>query len=217
MMELWQIPDLIAQFLRTRGHSTARHLRAAIDSEEEHIPLNINLEDNFCGLSTLSGNLIAVLNAKTSCAFAKVQDIGPVRYLCFVQRSQLQAGLEELQKSPDKVRFSVDITIVGPKTLGDEVARELRNGRLYLQQPYIIPESLEYRNPQSLDMQYHSGDLMSTKEGSATGLDLTTLGRGVEQIKTPMDILLATIDSLPKNSGLTQVSVDTRVVTTLLA
>ncbi|KAK4159590.1 SNF2 family N-terminal domain-containing protein [Cladorrhinum sp. PSN259] len=211
------LPDVVAQFVRTRGHGIGRHVRGALGGDEEHIPLNLSLEEMSWTLSTISGHLIAVLNSKSSSTLANLHDIGPVRYLCFVQRLQLQNGMEELQKSPDKVRLTVDITILGPQSLSDEVATTLRDGRLYLQDPYTVPEPYEYRNPQYFDIQHSNFDLLAIAASSGDGLDMTALGRGIDQTMSPMEILLAMIDSIPQNAGLRQAKADTRVTTELLA
>ncbi|KAK3988673.1 SNF2 family N-terminal domain-containing protein [Cladorrhinum sp. PSN332] len=220
--EIWvcfgMLPDLIAQFVRTRSsHGIGRHIRSALEGEDEHIPLNLSLNETFCGVSTLSGHLIAVLNSKSSSTLVKLHDIGSVKYLCYVQRGQLQNGMEDLQKGPDKVRVSVDITILGPESLGEDIAKTLRDGRLYLQEPYMVPEPYEYRNPQYLDVQFDSLGMLASAAGSTESAEISALTRSIDQTMTPMDILLAMIDSIPQNAGLAQAKADTRVITELLA
>ncbi|KAK4220844.1 SNF2 family N-terminal domain-containing protein [Podospora fimiseda] len=209
------IPDLIAQFIRTRGNVMGRNIRAALEGDEEHIPLN--LDETCCGLSTLSGQLIAVLNSKTSSTLAELDVLGPVQYLCFIQRERLQNAFEELQKSPDKVRISVDITILGPVPLDESVAKVLCRGGLYLQEPYTVPEPYEYRNPQYLDVRLDSLEMLATAAGSAETAEGVGLTKSLNETMTPMDLLLAMIDSLPQNAGLTQAEADARVTTELLA
>ncbi|KAK0716577.1 SNF2 family N-terminal domain-containing protein [Apiosordaria backusii] len=208
--------DLKAQFYRTRGPGLVRHITDALaEHQEEWVPLDLSLEETFCGISTLAKHLIAVLNKKTSTALAKLHEVADVRYLAYAHRTQLQDGLETLQTSTGNVQFGLDIVVIGPQSESDEIARCLSKDSLYLQEPYFMLEPYPYQNPQYLDIEPYEQEPISCEEQC---MDSTTdRGRDVDTAEpSHLELILAAIDNLPENLRLDQAEIDSRIQTGLL-
>ncbi|KAK0654180.1 SNF2 family N-terminal domain-containing protein [Cercophora samala] len=208
--------DLKAQFYRTRGPALVRHITDALgESQEEWIPLNLSLEETYCGLSTLSHHLIAVLNKKSSAGLANLLQVADgVRYLSYAQQAQLQGGLEKLQSTTGNVQFDLNIMVVGPQSESDEVARSLSEHSLYLQEPYFMLEQYPYHNPQYLDIKHHEEQDPPSKERC---MDHESQDRNTDTSEpSHLELILAAIDNLPENVKLGEARVDSRIQTPLL-
>ncbi|KAK0732943.1 SNF2 family N-terminal domain-containing protein [Lasiosphaeria miniovina] len=144
--------DIPAKFYRSRGHNVAHEIREVLDCDDDPVPLSLACAESYCMINTELGQSIGVLNKKASDAFTELLALGPLTLHGSSKHSILQAGLVELEKGAPSPCFEMNITILGPAEISENVARVLSTHRLYLQHPDVISDFCRYANPQYLDM-----------------------------------------------------------------
>lgn len=135
--------------------------------------------------------------------------------------SDLQASVDSYLAGKTGTNFNIDITIVGSEQNFSNTGKKLSEHQLFLQKPYSHPRSIEYRNPQYLNIDdavdLEDDDLvnLSAQHFSSNASD-TALGEaeGADQEMELFDIL----DSSLTHEGLLQrVDVALSVRTVLLS
>jgi hypothetical protein len=149
---------------------------------------------------------IAILNTRASSALCKIDAIPSTRYTVFVSAIEWSQKFQDFKKIGKAAFLDVNIYIYGPNSRSLDTGKILSRAGLYLQRP-IIPQRVEYNNPQYLrlpflqDGQRSSGFLPSVSSSSTT--------------PTP-DPISSILNSLDQQNELELMQVDESIIATTL-
>ncbi|KAI0894696.1 SNF2 family N-terminal domain-containing protein [Annulohypoxylon nitens] len=163
-----------------------------------------------------SGKTIAMLNNKTYLALSKVlASINAIRF-SLVTNSAEQGNLP-LRGSIDK--SSVDCLVFGPRSVSNDLAKELSKCRMFLQHPVPLPSDYPYENPQYLNIagaSFSNGSILPAIRGFHEAGTDCNVSRSQQDNEQQTDTLLSVLDSIPQHNYLKEAEIDPRISTVLL-
>ncbi|KAK5654031.1 hypothetical protein OQA88_7709 [Cercophora sp. LCS_1] len=203
--------EIISQFYRSRSHNIVKVVQEILNSDHK-AHLGFLHGENYCIINTEAHQPIGVLNQKASEAFGALLALGSFHLQGSMNRSSLQRGLSELENGVRSPRFEIDVIVLGPVNLSEEVSRILSKYRLFLQHPDSSYEPHRYMNPQYLVVTSSSADkereVWATMAGSADD-------PVVEAPSTQPTNLLTLFDLFSDNRGLLRAREDACIKTSL--
>ncbi|KAK3684318.1 SNF2 family N-terminal domain-containing protein [Podospora appendiculata] len=164
---------------------------------------------------------IATMDKMTHLKLKAISHAYVLRFAGWVPRPEMQEKLTEAEAPADHkspaITCRMNVHIFGARSIADTLAKDLSNGRLFLQHPNPQPTGFDYENPQYLNL----GRL-----GLADGPSTTSIPvEDVRQLEAPdqqvtgdedeVEDLRAVMDNLPYCSNLREVGIDERIVSPL--
>ncbi|KAI1458191.1 SNF2 family N-terminal domain-containing protein [Annulohypoxylon moriforme] len=200
--------DISIQWISAASRQKSNHYRDVSDAKLVLSNESGDIVDTF-------GNTIATLNKKTYSALSSVAaSISPVRF-DLIQETIDQKGPST---SSSINRSYVGLLVLGPRSVGNDLAKELSRYHMFLQHPVTLPSNFSYENPQYLNIagaSFSNGSLLPAITGYdeiESNSDVPPLQEDEQQVDTISYVL----DHLPEHTYLKEAEIDPRISTTLL-
>lgn len=216
-----QLKNIAIQLTRVRREKPVR-LEDVGREAGRFAGLSIDLDEDRCDILAQGDTVVGTLNTRTHLALKSLSSAEGLRFLGVVRRAEFEEKLTSIAHpvngKPASLTYSMALLVVGLRSLGDIVARELSKKRLFLQHPKPMPQSLTYENPQYLTMVTSSlpnGALLPPISVEALDHEISVCGEK-QELDNGSDDVIALINNLPRQEYLSQADIDKRITTPLL-
>jgi hypothetical protein len=182
--------------------------------------LGLSIEDNRCDI-LCHDTYIATMNTKTQFALSSIRLGEQPTWTGVVPMQELQekmmAAAESTSKGPSRITCTMGILVSGPRSIAQDLAKQLARQHLFLQNPVPIPPNLEYNNPQFL---YLVGTpcpdrpILAPLLGIGTQREAATPGT-IEDEEEECDSIRAVLDNFPQREFRRDIEIDSRIRATL--
>lgn len=205
----------------TNSLKKLKNFEEIVKDQDNFIHLDLIFEQDRCNVQ-FKNISVATMNTKTHHALRSLQSKLRVRYEGLVTRVEFKEKLDSVMKplgaDISKLTWSMDIQIFGVRSIGDAVAKELSQYRLFLQHPYSVPFDVAYENPQYPSMlrsSFTNGAVLPPISIEASHRE-TKIHLHPEDLDDDVEELSAVINDLPRHDYLREVDIDKRIQTDLL-
>ncbi|KAI2464721.1 SNF2 family N-terminal domain-containing protein [Annulohypoxylon bovei var. microspora] len=219
--------DLPIQWTSTAGHQRFNNIRPGIVDHEDISDIKLLFSDQRGDIVDASGNIVAVLNKKIRLALSKVvTSINSIRFNGNFQRENRNYSISrivhqgKLSSYCSDNRSSIDFLVFGPRSVGNNLAKELSKFNMFLQHPITLPSGFLYDNPQYLSIagsSFSNGSLLPPVTGFDEMNNSFDVPSSQEDDEQQVDTLAYVLDHLPRHSYLKEADIDPRISTVLLS
>ena len=181
--------------------------------------LDLAMDEDLCDIQA-KGVSIGTMNKKTHLALRKIGSREALEYIGLLPRIELVKKLAAVPKHHGPglpiLTCSMDILVLGPRSVAGTLARDLSRYRLFLQHPYPMSTPLPYENPQYFEITGCSFPNGAILPPILTG-DLEQDSHPSDEVDDDEIVDLPTVmDNLPELDYLREADVDGRIGAKLL-